>query len=221
MSFKHRMVTQIAKIGLSLSQSPWLSFFFLKAFVGSDTMELRMEIATIVVTAVQVLPNPVHKEICCLSGGWASFTLLKAKVSKQGPLGEESPHPENCHDILYAQLCQEKRKIGFKLTREEKTGENTKEFWSAPQNMAEQPLNCGFAFGECAQIQNSGTCWNSQYIIMKFELLKTGEGHADFPRDLLFCLRKRNILSTLSVLYLHPTSSPHKKSQSGERLHLE
>lgn len=171
MSFKHRMVTQIAKIGLSLSQSPWLSIFFLKAFVGSDTMELRMEIATIVVTAVQVLPNPVHKEICCLSGGWASFTLLKAKVSKQGPLGEESPHPENCHDILYAQLCQEKRKIGFKLTKE-----NTKEIWSAPHNMVEQPLNCGFAFGECAQIQNSGTCWNSQYILMKFELMKNELG---------------------------------------------
>lgn len=64
MTFKHRMVTQIVKIGLSLFQSPRLSVFFLKGFVGSDAVELSMETATIVVTAVQVLPNPVHMEIC-------------------------------------------------------------------------------------------------------------------------------------------------------------
>lgn len=61
MTVKHRTVTQIVKVGFSLFQSPQLSIFFLKGFVGSD---LRMEIGTIVVTAVQVLPNPVHTEIC-------------------------------------------------------------------------------------------------------------------------------------------------------------
>lgn len=156
MTFKHRMVTQIVKIGLSLFQSPRLSVFFLKGFVGSDAVELSMETATIVVTAVQVLPNPVHMEICWLSGAWASFTLLKAKLSKQGPLGEESPHHEHCHDILPARFCQKKGGWGFKLTREGKIGENTEDCQSAPQKMVEQPLNCGFAFGMCSNTAH----WN-------------------------------------------------------------
>jgi len=50
--FKHGIVTQTVKIELALFKSFWLSIFFLKDFLGNYTVELRVEIPTIVVTAV-------------------------------------------------------------------------------------------------------------------------------------------------------------------------
>lgn len=105
-----------------------------------------MEIPTIAVTAVQVHLNPVHTENCWLSYWWPSFTRFKAKLSKQWPLGEESPSHEHCHDALYVWFCKRIGGLGFKKTRREEISENTKDFWSAPKKIVEQPLTPGFAF---------------------------------------------------------------------------
>lgn len=166
MTFKRRTATQIAKIGLSLFQNPLLSIFFLRGSAGSD-VELRMEIATIVVTAVQVLPNPVHKETCWNSGGWASFTLLKAKLEYTGTSWWSHLDVRTAMEFLCVILPEKKGGLGFKRSREGKIGENTKDFWSAPQQVDEQPLNCGFAF----RMSSNTAHWNMlEFIIHPYEI---------------------------------------------------
>lgn len=69
----------------------------------------------------------------------------------------------------------------------------------------------------CGMILLIKACWNWQHLLIEDELLKAGEDHADFTKELLLYLRKKNILSTMRVLipsYLHLISSARTYSQA-------
>lgn len=98
--------------------------------------------------------------------------------------------------------------------------ENPKDFLSAFWKWLHSPWLLGLPL-RCALILFIRAYWNWQHLLGEVEFLWAGESHAYILKELLFYLRKQNILLTmrvLNVLHLHPTSSIHTKSQSGERL---
>lgn len=131
----------------------------------------------------------------------------------------ESRCCENCHGNLCA-ILPGKKGLGFKLSRKRKIGENTKDFWSAPEKVVEEPLNCGFAFRMCLNRAH----WNMlQFIIHPYEIW----GSKNWWRSCRFS-HGAFVLSQEKGHPFHPqwaVPTSHilssKKSHSGETLHLE